>query len=51
MGTQKPEIENELIAEVKGYGCDDDCKEYFTKVSVAIDNCGWLPTPKTNDHW
>ena len=34
MTNQKPEFGNELHVQVKGYGCDDDCKEYFPKASA-----------------
>ena len=40
MTNQKPEFGNELHVQVKGYGCDDDCKEYFPKASAKKDHCG-----------
>lgn len=49
MTKQKPEVDKEVKAEVKGYGCDNDCKEYFP--STAAMKCGWDYTPKDNDWW
>ena len=31
--------EKELEVEIKGYGCDDDCEQYFEK--TASKDCGW----------
>lgn len=41
----------ELKIEVNGYGCDDDCDEYFEKKSASIDKCGWRETDNTNPLW
>ncbi|WP_155811090.1 hypothetical protein [Petrotoga mobilis] len=46
--------EEELKIDVNGYsnvnplGCDDDCDEYFEKVSQFIDGCGWRETDNTS---
>lgn len=47
----KPEFGNELHAEVKGYGCGNDCREYFPKQSAKKDHCGWQRTPKDTGLW
>ena len=39
----------ELDIEMKGYGCDDDCQEFFEK--TAGYNCGWKPTDNTSPLW
>lgn len=48
---KKPEIGNEVEVVVKGYGCDDDCYEYFAKKSASIDHCGWKKSAKDSDFW
>ena len=40
--------EKELEVEIKGYGCDDDCEQYFEK--TASKDCGWKETDNTC-HW
>lgn len=43
---------DELMIDVNGYsdasilGCDDDCPEFFEKVSGCDDGCGWYQLPK-----
>ncbi len=51
MINQKPEFGDELRVQVKGYGCDDDCREYFPKASAKKDHCGWQKTPKDSNIW
>lgn len=41
--------DNELDVEIKGYGCDDDCEQYFEKASG--ENCGWHETDNTCPIW
>ncbi|MBD5535890.1 MAG: hypothetical protein HDQ99_09595 [Lachnospiraceae bacterium] len=41
---------NELDVEIKGYGCDDDCEQYFEKTSSVL-NCGWQETDNTWPLW
>ena len=41
--------EKELEVEIKGYGCDDDCEQYFEK--TASKNCGWKETDNTWPLW
>lgn len=49
--------EEELKIDVNGYsnvnplGCDNDCQQYFEKVSAEIDNCGWYATDNTWPLW
>lgn len=40
---------DELNVEIKGYGCDDDCQEYFEKKTG--ERCGWWPTDNTCPLW
>ena len=41
--------EKELEVEIKGYGCDDDCEQYFEK--TASKDCGWKETDNTWPLW
>lgn len=41
--------EKELEVEIKGYGCDDDCEQYFEK--TASKDCGWKETDNTWSLW
>lgn len=50
MVKQKPEAGKELKLEVKGYSCNDDCKEYLPKKN-ATNGCGWQPTAKDTALW
>lgn len=43
------EENKEFEIEIKGYGCDDDCEEYFEKVSG--NSCGWQETDNTIPIW
>lgn len=49
MTKQKPEVGKEVKVEVKGYGCDNDCREYFPNTPTL--KCGWANTPKDNNWW
>lgn len=39
----------ELDIEIRGYGCDDDCEQYFEKTSS--EDCGWEETDNTIPIW
>lgn len=39
----------EVTVEVKGYGCDDDCTEYFTNTVSQF--CGYRATCKDTCWW
>lgn len=39
----------ELDIEIKGYGCDDDCQEFFAMAPGY--SCGWKPTDNTTPLW
>lgn len=41
--------DNELNVEIKGYGCDDDCQQYFER--VTSERCGWWATDNTCPIW
>lgn len=46
-----PKQGKELKLNVNGYGCDDDCDEYYEKVSKDKDGCGWRKTDNTCPLW
>lgn len=39
-------VKKELDIEIKGYGCDDDCEQYFEKANAEM-GCGWDETDNT----
>lgn len=41
--------EKELEVEIQGYGCDDDCQQYFER--VVAEDCGWHATDNTWPLW
>lgn len=45
----KPEFDEQVKTEVKGYGCGDDCTEYYPRISG--EGCGWNPGPKSCIFW
>lgn len=45
----QPEYSEPVEVEIKGYGCDDDCQQYFEK-TVSL-NCGWKDTDNTIPIW
>ena len=45
----QPTYSDAVELEIKGYGCDDDCQQWFEK-TVKL-NCGWKDTDNTCPIW
>ena len=45
----RPVYDDKMVAEVKGYGCDDDCEQYFENTPTL--SCGWKQTDNTLPMW